>query len=190
MVSADRTSRRRLHATGTGRRLSCVLEWGSCHTLLICPHVHLPNGQSEANPHGRPTAPPPPSASSWSSGHSHSWCCLGPIKRCGVGTVGHVSDLSRTRWKADGPPRTAGQIDVITKAAYSDTVSSKCSVAGNHKKIKATNVGPPFNRSLPDRSWYRPLEIRCFLLKCFLCWSAGHKANRSNVYHRMMLKLT
>lgn len=169
MGSADRTPPRQLHPTGIGQRLSYVLEWGSCHIfvdLSVCvtaKWTEWRNPWAKQNIHAsreRPASPPPPTSCCGPVFLTQSSrCCLRPMKRYGVGTVGQVSDLSLAGWNTDSPPRTAGQIDVITKAARSDTHSSKCSVAGNNKKIKATSVAFSLNRSWPNRFRYRPLEI-------------------------------
>ena len=99
------------------------------------------------------------------------WRWVGPLKRCGVGTVGHMSDLSLARWKADGPPRTAGQIDVITRARCSDTHSSKRYVAGNNKGKQVTSEGFPPDRSTAPSitlSTIGNIRLRCLLLKRLL----------------------
>lgn len=72
--------------------------------------------------------------------------------------------------KQTSPPRTAGQIDVFTKAAKDDTPASKCSVSGNNKKIKALLINHyPIDHDI-ERLKYATLllSIETFpLLKCF-----------------------
>lgn len=178
MVSVDRTSRRQQHTTGTGRRLSCVLEKGCCHILLFCLCVYLPNGQPEWKPQAKqnvnvwqekPTVPSSAFCVQLWSGHLDTVILMLSEVWCG--------NWRQHKWSVSNKMKSRlvhqGQQDRLMfspKQRKDDTPASKCSVSGNNKKIKALLINHyPIDHDI-ERLKYATLllSIETFpLLKCF-----------------------
>lgn len=163
MVSADRTSRRQLQTADAGRRLSCVLEKGSCHISLFCLSVHLPSRRSEGKARAKLNR---------QEKVKSSFSAFRVQLRSGrLDTV--ILMLSEVWWGNCRPYERSVTNKKKSRQSTKDSRTDWCHqrsnirwltlfkmlCSGNNKGKKATSVGLSFNRSLLSRSWYWSLEI-------------------------------